>query len=219
VAPRAGGVASIGVSHPSDTRFLVLHGLRLKGFAEPDVVAAAVGLDEATVESHLAGLADDELAARRTGSISGWTLTRAGRQVQQELAAKDLADSGTTAAVRGHYERFLEHNGELLAVCTDWQVRGDVINDHTDAGYDQAVLDRLDGVHEAVVPVVADLGDTLVRYRPFAPRLGGAIDRVRSGEHDYVTKPVIDSYHTVWFELHEDLLTSLGIDRSQEAQP
>jgi hypothetical protein len=176
---------------PSDTRFLVLHGLRLKGFAEPPAVAAAVGLDVATVERHLPGLADDQLAVHRTGSISGWTLTRTGRQVQQELAAKDLADAGATAAVRGHYERFLEHNGELLAVCTDWQVRGDAVD---------------------------DLAGTLARYAPFGPRLGGAIERVRAGDLDHVTKPVIDSYHTVWFELHEDLLTSLGIDRSQEVQ-
>ena len=82
----------------SDPRFLVLHGLRLKGFAEPPAVATAVGLDVDTVQQHLPGLADDELAVHRTGSISGWTLTRTGRQVQQDLAAKDLADSGTTAA-------------------------------------------------------------------------------------------------------------------------
>ena len=207
------------MSAPSDPRFLVLHGLRLKGFAEPPAVAAAVGLDPATVESELPGLADDELAVRRDGRLTGWTLTKLGRQVQQELAAKDLADSGTTAAVRGHYERFLEHNGELLTVCTDWQVRGEAINDHADAAYDQGVLGRLDAVHEAVVPVVGDLAGTLARYEPFGPRLGAAIERVRAGEHDFVTKPIIDSYHTVWFELHEDLLTSLGIDRSQEAQP
>jgi hypothetical protein len=207
------------MSAPSDPRFLVLHGLRLKGFAEPPAVAAAVGLDEATVEAHLPELAGDDLAVRRDGRITGWTLTKLGRELQQELAAKDLADSGTTATVRGHYERFLAHNGELLAVCTDWQVRGDAINDHADAGYDQGVLGRLDAVHDAIVPVVDDLAGTLARYAPFGPRLDGAIDRVRAGERDYVTKPVIDSYHTVWFELHEDLLTSLGIDRSQEAQP
>jgi hypothetical protein len=27
---------------------------------------------------------------------------------------------------------------------------------------------------------------------------------------------MIDSYHTVWFELHEDLLATLGRQRSQE---
>ena len=31
--------------------------------------------------------------------------------------------------------------------------------------------------------------------------------------------PDLSAYNTIWFELHEDLLTSLGIDRSQEAQP
>ena len=30
------------------------------------------------------------------------------------------------------------------------------------------------------------------------------------------TKPVIESYHTVWFELHEDLLVTLGLDRAAE---
>jgi hypothetical protein len=27
---------------------------------------------------------------------------------------------------------------------------------------------------------------------------------------------VVDSYHTVWFELHEDLLCTLGLERSSE---
>ena len=35
---------------------------------------------------------------------------------------------------------------------------------------------------------------------------------------EWFTKPVIDSYHTVWFELHEDLLATLGIERASEGQ-
>ena len=31
-----------------------------------------------------------------------------------------------------------------------------------------------------------------------------------------MTKPMIDSYHSVWFELHEDLLATLGIERGSE---
>ena len=27
---------------------------------------------------------------------------------------------------------------------------------------------------------------------------------------------MIDSYHTVWFELHEDLLATLGLERAAE---
>jgi hypothetical protein len=29
---------------------------------------------------------------------------------------------------------------------------------------------------------------------------------------------MIDSYHSVWFELHEDLLATLGIERGSEPQ-
>ena len=34
-----------------------------------------------------------------------------------------------------------------------------------------------------------------------------------------MTKPMIDSYHSVWFELHEDLLATLGIERGSEPEP
>ncbi len=37
------------------------------------------------------------------------------------------------------------------------------------------------------------------------------------GERDWFTKPTIDSYHSVWFELHEDLLATLGLERAKEA--
>jgi hypothetical protein len=29
----------------------------------------------------------------------------------------------------------------------------------------------------------------------------------------------MDSYHTVWFELHEDLLATLGLERGATAPP
>lgn len=202
----------------SDTRFLVLHGLRLKGFGEPAAVAAAVGLDEATVEEHLAKLQAEEFAVRREGRLAGWSLTRAGRAEQEQRAADDLAASASTEAVAGAYRRFLELNVGMLTVCTDWQVRdGATPNDHADAGYDAAVVARLRSIHDAVLPIVADLAGALDRYAHYAPRLTTAVERVEAGEREYFTKPIIDSYHTIWFELHEDLLTSLGIERSQEA--
>jgi hypothetical protein len=39
---------------------------------------------------------------------------------------------------------------------------------------------------------------------------------VRAGDHNYVTKLTIDSYHTIWFELHEDLMATLGIRRGED---
>jgi hypothetical protein len=205
------------VGQPSEPRFLVLHGLRLKGFAEPEAVGAAVGLDAGTVDSHLPSLRDDELVLRREGRLTGWALTPAGRKEQEHLAAKELADTGAGPAVRAAYEEFLGINGDLLAVCTDWQLRGGAINDHTDEVHDAAVVQRLGTVHDAVQPILASLRTALARFAPYEPRLRHAIDQVRAGDRDFFTKPIIDSFHTVWFELHEDLLTSLGLERSQEA--
>lgn len=204
------------MGHPSDPRFLALHGLRLKGFGEPDAIAAAVGLDTATVATLVPTLADEGLVLRRDGRLSGWALTREGRSEQQALATKELAELGAQAAVRAGYDRFLALNGELLAVCTDWQVRGGAINDHTDAAYDAGVIERLVAIEAGVQPVVSDLASVLDRFAPYRHRLRGAVTNVQAGELDYFTKPIIDSFHTIWFELHEDLLTSLGLERSQE---
>jgi hypothetical protein len=43
------------------------------------------------------------------------------------------------------------------------------------------------------------------------------MQKLLSGELDWLTKPIMPSYHTVWFELHEDLLATLGIDRASES--
>lgn len=203
--------------HVSAPRFLVLHGLRLKGFGEAPAIADAVGLDVGTVEEHLAKLQADELALRRDGRLAGWALTAAGRLEQQRLAAEDAADAGATDAVHRAYERFLGLNVQVLGACTDWQVRNDAPNDHADAAHDTAVLERLRGIHAALAPILDDLAGALARYRHYAPRFDAAIARLDAGEFEWFTKPLIDSFHTIWFELHEDLLSTLGIERSQEA--
>jgi hypothetical protein len=204
------------MGHRSDDRFLVLHGLRLKGFAEADAVAAAVGVPERTVEEHLATLAAEELAVRREGRLTGWSLTPAGRVEQQRLAGEELVATGTGDAVEAGYQRFLALNGEMLATCTAWQVRDDGPNEHDDAAYDAAVVARLHQLHRSVLPVLDDLTGTLERYGGYRLRFDRAISRLLAGEQDWFTKPIMDSYHTIWFELHEDLLTTLGRERSQE---
>jgi len=79
--------------------------------------------------------------------------------------------------------------------------------------YEQVVA----AVHDAVLPVLADLTAASARFGGYAPRLGNALDRVRAGSTDWFDKPTIDSYHAVWFELHEDLLATLGLDRASES--
>jgi hypothetical protein len=48
--------------------------------------------------------------------------------------------------------------------------------------------------------------------------LRAALDRVRAGETAWLTRPLIDSYHTVWFELHEELILAVGLTREEAAR-
>ena len=205
----------------SAPRLLVLHGLRLKGFAPVDAVTGAAGMAPADTEAELARLSDEGLAAYREGRMSGWALTPTGRKEHERLLAEELDQVGCREVVDDAYRRFVALNPELLEVCTDWQLRTvdgqQVVNDHSDTAHDQAVVQRLMSLHDRVRPITADLREALARFSPYGTRLREALEKVVAGDRDWLTKPVIDSYHTVWFELHEDLLATLGIERAKEA--
>ena len=200
----------------SDPGFLVLHALRLKGFADTPVVAALTRLDEAEAAKYLEVASNEGQATRRDGRISGWALTADGRARHAELIREELDSSGTRTKVEDGYRRFLEFNSQLLGVCTDWQLRDGALNDHADADYDAKIIGRLEHIDEQIQPVTRDLGDALERFGQYGNRFTLALGKVKKGERDWFAKPMIDSYHTIWFELHEDLLATLGIERSKE---
>jgi hypothetical protein len=208
------------VPFASEPEFLVLHGLRVRGYAEPEVLADAIGLGVDEVTKHLDVFDTDGLVVHRAGAISGWTLTSAGREEDEVRAAAELDAAGTRAVVERSYQAYHGMNGDLLQLCTDWQLRptdgGTVANDHDDATYDAGVIARLVEIDDAIQPVCARLAEALERFGGYGERLTRAVVRVKAGEKDWFTKPVIDSYHTVWFELHENLLATLGIERGKE---
>jgi hypothetical protein len=208
------------VSAPSDLHTLVLHGLRLKGFAEADAVAEAASIPHDATAEALERLVDEGLASRRDGRLAGYTLTAAGRARHAALLAEELDRTGVRDAVQETYRRFLGLNHRLLTICTEWQLRDvdgtSTLNDHSDPGYDAAVIRQLAVLHGEAAPIFEALAASLARYAPYAPRFAHAVERVLAGDIDWFTKPMIPSYHTVWFELHEDLLATLGIERGSE---
>ncbi len=205
------------MAHPSEPGTLVLHGLRLKGFAETDVLAESTGLDDVTVIRALEAFAGEGLVTRKQGvDVSGWVLTPQGRAEHEKRLADELDAAGARADIEALYGRFTRLNPALLQVCTDWQLRDGAINDHADGAYDAEVVSRLSDLHEQAVPVVAALAGSLDRFDGYGPRLQWAVDHVRCGDGAWFDKPLTDSYHTVWFELHEDLLATLGLERATE---
>ncbi|MGB5756426.1 MAG: hypothetical protein WBM50_05885 [Acidimicrobiales bacterium] len=205
------------VSSPLDLR--VLHGLRLKGLVDTPFLAELVEADIGDVESLLELAAADGFVKHRTGGRSGWSLTDEGRKEQERLLAVQLDEAERRADVQSAYRRFLALNGRLLQICTDWQVidgaKG-TLNTHDDPAYDAGIVAQLIDIDRAVQPICAELGGWIDRFDHYGRRFSTALAGVVAGEIDWFTKPTIDSYHTVWFELHEDLLVTLGIDRASE---
>ncbi|MEX2292896.1 MAG: hypothetical protein WD691_03835 [Acidimicrobiales bacterium] len=204
----------------SEPRMLVMHGLRLKGFAHPASVSEAVAVPEDETAHILGQLVGDGLVLFRDGRLSGFTLTPEGRSEHARLLSAELDHHGVREAVTSGYSKFLGLNVGLLEVCTAWQLREvngeSTLNDHTDPAYDAQVIERLGELDGTVRPICDELGASLARYGRYSERLVHAVERVRGGDIDWFTKPVIASYHTVWFELHEDLLATLGIERASE---
>jgi len=207
--------------HESDSRLLVLHALRLKGTADAATVAAAADLPVEEVAAQLEKLAGEGLAGESTGALAGWSLTAAGRAEHRREVRREVEAAGARATVTGAYERFRALNAGVLDACSRWQVRtvgGQMVrNDHRDRAYDARVVTDLARLNDQAAPLVDDLAGALARYRGYGPKLRDAVAHVEAGEGDWFARPVMPSFHTVWFELHEDLLATLGLERSDES--
>ncbi len=182
-----------------------------------------MSVDAVVMGEELAALDADGLVARTSGRFPGYRLTPAGRTEVERLLRAELDDHGLRPHVEAAYGEFLAFNRQLLTVCTMWQLRTEggatVANDHADPVHDQTVLEALDALDHRVRPVLAALCDGLDRFAGHETRLRYALDRVLAGEHDWFTKPMFPSYHSCWFELHEDLLATLGRERTTEGSP
>lgn len=203
------------MSHASDPFFRTFHALRIKGFAKVDTIAEVADLPQALVDDHLQALAAREWAQFREAR-GLWQLTSVGREEHRIALAEDVGGTHVAALLHDEYHRFLQLNDLFKSLCGDWQLRDGAPNDHSDAGYDRAVVERLVALDAEARPVVAAMGEVLVRLAPYGPRLERTCQRVVAGETNMFTGVMCGSYHDVWMELHEDLILTQGIDRAAE---
>jgi len=205
------------MSSATDTELLALHGLAVKKAGSPAAVAAVVGAEEAEVEASL----EAAVAAGRAAGASGtFMVAPAGRDWLDAQYPEAFAEFRADPAATEAYERFERINRELLGLFTDWQMvpsaGGErVPNDHSDPDYDTGIVDRLGAQHERAEKVLDSFAALEPRLGLYEERLDSAYDKALAGEHEWVSGARIDSYHTVWFELHEDLLRMLGREREE----
>ncbi|GAA0615775.1 transcriptional regulator [Kribbella sandramycini] len=187
---------------------LVLHAVRLLGFADNAAVAARFDLDPAMAGELLLDFqAYGWVSWSEFAGLGGWSLTEAGRAENERLLAAERSP-----VVESVYDDFLPLNGRLQAACTNWQLRpttADALaaNDHTDAVWDEQVLGELAAIAQQLTPLVARLTAVLPRFQGYDTRFQHALAQ------QWVDGTSVDSCHRVWFELHEDLIATLGVRR------
>lgn len=210
------------MTRTSPLDLLALHAVRVKGFADTPALARRFGLDPAeTLEALRDAEARGWVTHTAFADLQGWSLTEAGRAENERRLAAELASTGAADEVRAVYREFLPLNARLRQACTDWQLRpapGDRLaaNDHADPAWDAAVLAELAAIDRALAPLADRLGKVLLRLGGYDARFAAALRRAQAGDAAWVDGSDIDSCHRVWFELHEDLVATLGVDRGAE---
>jgi pyruvate,water dikinase len=197
----------------SSLKTAVLQIMRLKGAVNAEQVAAAVGTEPAHAETVLEALIASGACEQRPRGIR---LTKPGRAGLEQLLADERAQIDPHA-MEAVYAEFTPINADFKSLVTRWQQRDGDANDHSDATYDAAILLELEQVHDRLMPVLERAAEAVPRLQHYPPRFTKALDRIRAGDHIWLLRPVIDSYHTVWFELHEDLIGASGLTRLDEA--
>lgn len=174
--------------------FEVLHALRVGGL-------------HATLPTDADALAERGLIfVLPTGAM----LTDEGTKLHEQLLAEHRKEIDTDV-VRSLYMRFLAVNQPTKSACSRWQQLGD--DDEEDRFM---IVSELQDTLERVSVTVLRTGAIVPRFGGYPPRMAEALDRVVSGENDYLTGVRVASFHNIWMECHEDYLLTLDISREEE---
>ncbi len=194
----------------------VVRALAIKGYVMPDMLAPALGVSPDEAQELLDRLVADGIVKESGGMYS---LTDDGKALGVEMIAADRETWGPADA-EAALDGFLVLDGRMKIIVTAWQMKEvdgeQVLNDHTDADYDEGVLAQLAALHADASAWITPLIEGLPRLASYGKRLDAAAAEAAGGNSLYIASPRVDSYHGAWFELHEDLIRLAGKSREEE---
>ena len=194
----------------------VMHAVAIKRNGGADSISSISGLDLTSVTKTL----NDGVSLGRLVKIDDtFLLSPAGRMILDSEYSRFCDEIRSQRQFLDAYEKFEIINKELKQLITDWQTIkvGDQIipNDHSDSEYDEKIIDKLGVIHEKFEPVLDIMVKSVERFANYSAKLINALEKSEDGEIEWMSDAQLDSYHTVWFELHEDLLRLLGRTREE----
>jgi hypothetical protein len=199
----------------SEEHFAVLNSLILKKMATIGALVLATGMPGDDVLAILR-----ELEAEGSIASTGEHLfpTDTGTSKAKEYAEAHYAGFAQDPALERWAARFDSVNRRFLATITSWQTVAvgtqHIANDHSDPDYDASVISRIDALLIRGAKLIDELSQRVPRLVRYADRLQAAFGHVDEGDTRYISDPLVDSVHNVWFELHEDVLQILGKPRT-----
>ncbi|HEY1706927.1 MAG TPA: pyruvate, phosphate dikinase [Rhizomicrobium sp.] len=186
---------------------------------------AIKGLTSRTALSEILGVDPNDLA-KRLAAISEYVDVSKPIFVKPTGEAIDRAGAAIAAhrvlLTRGRAEdlllEFRSLNTAVKKLITDWQLES-TCETHTSGGRgndpDHAVVGRVLKLHEAVSAWIRGIQPPQV-VAIYLSRLGAAVEKMTGGDQRFLASPRVDSYHSVWFELHEYLIRLAGSSREKE---
>jgi pyruvate,orthophosphate dikinase len=223
---RRGMQVSGGAADATIDAFAVMRALALLGFATDERIAVSLAIPAEAVRRAIDGFPPGHL--NRTAR--GLQVAPDGRAWLHACLDAERDGIDRAAADRA-YQAFMSFDHRFKHLVTDWQMktvnvgeRSDAVlrtalgqtvaNDHADPAYDAAVRCRLGAFHRELLPLLSDICALAPRLQPFRSRLARASAAVEAGDGTMIASPLKDSFHTVWFELHEELIHLTGRDRA-----
>ena len=197
-------------------RNLLFHALAIKKHASPGEVAPLSGVALAKAKEVLDQAV---IGGRAVVANDKYVLTPLARVALETSYSRDFAEVRGNDRFVAAYEDFERINMQLKALITDWQtisVGGErIANDHSSKAHDEAVLGRLGDLHERADGIFGRLVAVHPRLGFYQTGLLSALEKAEDGAVEWVSDARIESYHTLWFELHEDLLRMVGRQREE----
>lgn len=198
------------------TQHLLMHAAAIKKHGAAADIAALAGVAPEAAAAGLRAAAESGRLAEVDGK---YMLTPAGQMIVGAEYSRFCGALREDSAFVQAYERFEVVNRDLKQLVTRWQtleIGGKTVaNDHSDAEYDDRVIGQLGDLHERFEPILDAMIKALPRLRVYKDKLEHALEKAEDGAPEWVSDARTDSYHTVWFELHEDLLRVLGRTRDE----
>lgn len=206
-------------SEIGDKEFLVLNYLDVfRSIKDVKPVQKSTGLETEEVVACLSKLMEKGLVIKETKeTVERWRITPSGEKVVGSQRQLLLERTGQKELLIRKFEEFENiFNAKFKELVTAWQVKivdgKPVINDHSDPAYDSAILKQILELHKNVLGTLKEIASLLPMLKNYIERLESAARKIEENELDYLIRNE-DSYHNVWFELHENILRFWGRQR------